>query len=267
MKKRKKLKSCRKQTKSKRKWQKFYFAPSPKISGILIAIVLISYGTAAGLKHLMLETQIFVVERVEVQGLKYLDSGEILKLANIELEQPLYHINVDSVVKNIMKNKYIEAVSVSRNIPSTLLIDIKERTPELFLLDKTIYMVDKNGIILKNKSGIDIKGLPFVTGLAVSELLEDRTPLINTLNLINKIKEVDEALLSFISEAYLQKGHWPVFYLINGGAKVNLGDKEHFKRIFYWSELFNKTDIIDNLPEIRQLDFTFADRVVIEKKG
>jgi len=98
MKKRKKLKNRGKQTKSKRKWQKFYFTPSPKISGILIALVLISYGTAAGLKHLMLETQIFVVERVEVQGLKYLDSGEILKLANIELRQPLYHINVDSVM-------------------------------------------------------------------------------------------------------------------------------------------------------------------------
>jgi cell division protein FtsQ len=267
MKKNKSLKSRGKQTKRRTKWQKFYFAPSPKMSGILIALVLFSYGTTAGLKHLIHETQIFAVEKVEVRNLKYLDSKEILNLAGIEFERPLYHINVDSVVKNILQNKYVEAVSVSRNIPSTLIIDVRERTPELFLLDKTIYMVDKKGIILKSKSGMEKEDLPFVTGLTVTELLADRSPLIDALDLIDKIKEVDETLLSFISEVYLQKEKWPVFYLINGGARLSLGEREHYERIYYWYELFNKTDIIENLPTIKQLDFTFAKRVVIEKKG
>lgn len=262
----KRSKNRRSKNRRKRRLKKFYVAPSPKITGIFIVLVLISLATASGVKHLMYKTEIFKVEKVEITGTNYLDPVEIMNLADIELNKPLFRVNVDSVVSRVMKNKYVRAVSVSRNIPSTLIIDVREIQPALFLLDKIIYMVDDNGMILKNLPGINTEGLPFVTGAGVAGLLKDRTPLLRALDLMNKIREVDETLISYISEVNLKGGGWPVLYLMEGGAKVILGDTGHYQRIYYWSELFRQTDITSKLSKIKELDFTFSDRVAIEYK-
>ncbi|NIT61574.1 MAG: hypothetical protein GWN00_36845 [Aliifodinibius sp.] len=127
-------------------------------------------------------------------------------------------------------------------------------------------MVDETGIILKNLPNMPTQGFPIATGISVKQLLQDRRPLYRALEIINMIKEVDNTLLSFISETHLQKDHWPVLFLNQGGAKVFLGESSHYERIYLWSELFRQSSIVDNLDQIKRIDFTFDDRIVIEYK-
>jgi cell division protein FtsQ len=248
------------------KKRKFYFTPTPKVTGILFGFALIAYSYVFGVKYLKHSTHLFTLEDIKISGLNYLGEDEIKKPVQTEIDKQLYDIQVDKIAKEILKNKYIRAVSVSRNIPSTLLIDIKERTPVLFLLDKSLYIVDETGIILKKLAKMPTQGLPVVTGITVNELLQDREPLYQALEIMNIIKEVDKTLFAYVSEVNLQKDKWPVLFLIQGGAKVILGNSQYYERVYLWSELFRQAPIINKLDQIKKIDFTFSGRVVIEYK-
>jgi hypothetical protein len=252
--------------KYKYRGRKFFFTPTPKATGVLFGLALITYSSAFAVKQLTHNTNLFTVEHIKISGLQYLDEEAVRHLAQVELDKPLYDIQLEKVANNFLKNKYVRAVSVSRNIPSTLRIDIEERKPVMFLLDNSLYMVDETGIILQKLSTIPAEGLLVATGLPVDELLKDRTPLFHALEIVKAIKEVDKFLLEFVSEAQLQKDGWPVLFLIKGGARVVLGDSRHYEKIYAWSQLFQQTSIIDKLDQIKKIDFTFSDRIVIEYK-
>lgn len=254
------------QRRPKARMRRYRFTPTPRATGMLFGVALMAYSSAAGVKHLMYQTDLFVLEKVEISGLKYLEEEDVQKLVQVELQKPLFEIEVERVVNHVLENKYIRAASISRNIPSTLLIDVQEREPVMFLVDGAVYMVDETGIMLKKLPGMPVKDLPIAAGISVAELLKDRRPLYRALEIIEAIKTVDARLLSFVSEAHLQKDHYPILFLNNGGAKVYLGDSNHYERIYVWSELFQQTSITDNLEKIKHIDFTFSDRVVIEYK-
>jgi hypothetical protein len=96
--------------------------------------------------------------------------------------------------------------------------------------------------------------------------LQDREPLYQALEIMNIIKEVDKTLFAYVSEVNLQKDKWPVLFLIQGGAKVILGNSQYYERVYLWSELFRQAPIINKLDQIKKIDFTFSGRVVIEYK-
>lgn len=250
----------------KYRYRKFFFTPTPKVTGVLFGFALIAYSSAFAVKQLIHNTNLFTVEDIKISGLEYLDEEAVRHLGRVELNKPLYDIQLEKVANNFLKNKYIRAVSVSRNIPSTLRIDIQERQPVMFMLDNSLYMVDETGIILQKLSTIPAEGLPVATGLSVNELLQNRKPLYRALEIIKAIKEVDNFLLEFVSEAQLQKDGWPVLFLIKGGARVVLGDSNHYERIYAWSQLFQQSSIVEKLDQIKKIDFTFSDRIVIEYK-
>lgn len=253
--------------KYKYKGRKFFFTPTPKVTGVVFGFALVAYSSAFGIKQLVHNTSLFTLEHIRISGLEYLDEEAVRNLAQMEIDKPLYDIQLDRVANNFLKNKYVRAVSVSRNIPSTLRIDIQERKPVMFMLDNALYMVDETGMILQKLSTVPAKGLPIATGLSVPELLKNRTPLYRGLEIINAIKEVDKFLLEFVSEVQLQKEGWPDLFLMKGGARLVLGDSHQYERIYAWSQLFHKTSIIDKLDQIKKIDFSFSDRIVIEYKS
>lgn len=244
----------------------FHFTPTPKVTGVLFGFALVIYSSSIGIKQLMYKTNLFTLKEIKISGLQYLDESIAKNLVRVELNTPLFKIPVEQVSENVLKNNYIRAASVSRVIPSTLAIDIQERKPVLFLLDNSIYMVDETGIILENLPTIPTTGLPIATGISVEKLLQDRRPLYRALDMIQMIREVDKDLLPFVSETHLQKDHFPILFLVKGGAKVLLGDSNLYQRIYLWSNLFKQSSVVTKLNQIEKIDFTFSDRIVIEYK-
>lgn len=252
---------------SRRKLQKFHFVPTPGLVGLLLVVLLTGYGTNKVLHFLMNDSMLFTVEAIKVSGVQYLSQEEILSLIFIKEGTPLFQVSEEEVTRMILKNPYVRAVSVSRALPATLLIDVQERQPVFYLVDRRIYMVDETGIILLKKPRMPLLKLPIVTGLSVPQMLKDRTPVYNTLNLLKKINEVDPALLGVISEFHFEDGNWPRLYLIRGGAQVELGENHHYQRLYALSELIKKTTLVNELEHIKRIDLTFKDRIIVEQKS
>ncbi len=244
-------------------------APFPRPPHILalVLIAIVGYGFYHFADHLRTESQMFQLREVKIEGNRYIEDQKIIKLADVQLGAKLYQIPIDSVTQKVLEYPYMEGVSVSRSLPSTLIISVQEREPVAYLIDNNIYMIDESGIVLLKKPAMSIENLPLVTGLSVKRILEDRQPLYDALDLIQKIQNVDRTLFQFISEIHMDEVDAPYLYLIQGGAKVEIGSQDIYKRLYLLSEFFKKPDVTRKLKEIKKIDVTYSDRIVVTRKS
>lgn len=242
------------------------FYPTPRMAVKWLLFFAIIYGAVMFGNFLVKKTAFFRISRIEVVGNHYLDDQQILEMAAVDSSLTLFQINAVEISKRILENPYVRGVSITRAFPSTVLISVQERRPVLYLVDRIIYMVDENGGIFKKMPSMPMGGIPIVTGLSVNELNKDKTPLLKALRLKRKIEEVDNSLFSFISEIHIRKDSWPELYLVKGGARVYLGSSHHYERLYLLSQLLNKPSIIAQLPQIKRIDLTFRNRVILRKR-
>ncbi|GEM_PF-2475395 len=242
------------------------FFPTPRVAFFWLLFAISVFGVVKAGRFLVNRTAFFRIGRIEVVGNHYLTRKTILKLAECDSSGTLFQMELPEISKRILSNPYVKGVSVTRALPATLLISVQEREPVLYLVDRIIYMVDNTGLIIKKLPAMPMGSVPIVTGLSVKELRKDKKPLFKALSLKKKIQEVDNTLLSFISEIHIRKDGSPELYLVKGGARVRLGNSHHYERLYVLSELLNTTSIINQLPQLKRIDLTFENRVVLQKK-
>jgi cell division septal protein FtsQ len=240
--------------------------PSPRfVLGVLILAVL-GYGVYRLSTHLIRNSDMFILKKIQVDGNQFIESGDIIRKASLQPGNRIFQIPVKEVSNRVLKNPYLKGVSISRALPSTLIISVQEREPVAYLIDQKIYMIDKYGIILLKKSGMSIKNLPLITGLSVQRLLKDRQPLLDALKLIELINEVDSNLLQFISEIHIDANQPPQLYLVRGGAKVVIGKEKFPERIFILSEFIKTSSFLNKIETVKKIDLTFQGRVILTRK-
>ncbi len=242
------------------------FYPTPRKVFLGVLILGLSYGGLLLGKMLLHQSGLFVVESVKITGNHYIDEKNIQTFANIDLNQSMFDVDLANITDNVLRNSYIRGVSVTRILPSTIQITVQEREPVFYLLDKSIYLVDETGMVLKKLPRMPMGKLPIITGLTLEKVQQDSTLMPAVLSFVKKIYEVDASLIPFISEINYTK-HIPEIVLVNGAARVKLGKTRHYRRLYLLSQLLRKQPVVDKLAKIRSIDLTFADRIVVQQKS
>ncbi len=232
-----------------------------------VLLLLAAAGFHLGVNYLKYQTNLFQVREVRIVGNRYLRSETLQKMIQVKEGTPLFRVDRSRLAARILQNKYVRGVSVQVLLPATLLISVQERQPVLLLADGSLYMVDESGIILKKLPGMPVEGLPLVTGVTVEQLLANRTPLLQVLKLVEKIKEVDPELLNLVSEIHTGPDEWPVLYLVQGGARVELGGANYYQRLYLLSEFLHTQKARRQLKKIKRIDLTFNNKVIVEYKS
>ena len=112
----------------------------------------------------------FTVDTIDVQGNKYFTDEEISNMAHASTGRNIiYKLNKGSMLKYLEKNPYIEEARVYRKLPSTIVINVKERMQVAALTygDKFL-IIDNKGTLLritKTKPKLSI-----VTGFKVKKV-------------------------------------------------------------------------------------------------
>jgi len=239
---------------------------TPGITFTVLLLALLGWGIASGVQYLKHRTQLFMVKEVRVTGLSYLSASRILELAGVQKGVPLFSVSPEEIARRVLENKYVRAVNVRRILPGTVLIAVRERQPVAYLVDRVGYMVDDTGIILRVPRTLKVDELPIITGATVAQLLKDRTPLYRVLQLIAIIQEVDPLMLNFISNFHIGKDGWPELILVDGGARVVLGKEQFYQRLYLISQFLKQQGIERKLRDIRRIDVTFDQRIIVEYK-
>lgn len=241
--------------------------PHPKLIMALLVLAGISYGLFRFSASMVTNSDMFILKQVKVEGNRFITSDEIIKKANLKPGDKIFQIPLDEVTQRIIGIKYLNGVSISRSLPSAIIISVQERQPIAYLIDHKTYMIDQTGIILLKKPGMSLKQLPLITGLSVNSLLKNRQPLLEALKLVEIIKDIDNSLFHLISEIHIDPDYPTQLYLVKGGARVKLGIDDLPKKIFLFSEFLKKDNIINQLETIKLIDLTFNDRVIVTRKS
>jgi len=152
--------------------------------------------------YVLLRSPLFEVQRVVVQGNKYLAEENIRTVANISAGVNIFQLNLTVIADKLKVIPMIKEAHVTRALPSTVVITVTERCPVGLLPSGDGFIeVDKEGIFLQN-AGAGVPGIPIITGIKVdvsspgeaveAERLEDALMMISGLpdEVINKLSEV-----------------------------------------------------------------------------
>lgn len=93
---------------------------------------------------------IFNVKQIKVEGIQRLTEEDIITLSQIQLNENMFKIKISEVTKKIEENTYVQSVNITRELPKTVKITVKEREAQYIIQTENgnVY-VDPNGYIIE----------------------------------------------------------------------------------------------------------------------
>ncbi len=118
------------------------------------AVFLIKYGSLATLLLILIVSAMFSplfnIKTIQVEGNNKITEKEILSLAQVQIDQNIFKLSKYKIKKQIKENAYIDDVTITRKLPSNLIIKVEEREPAYLLEYAGSYLyVDKQGYFLE----------------------------------------------------------------------------------------------------------------------
>jgi cell division protein FtsQ len=129
----------------------------------------------------------FRVRETVVCGCREVTEKEVILLGAVRSSQSLLTLNEELITRRIKANPWIKSVSLGRELPDRLVVQIRERSPiAVIKQDANLYLVDREGIIFKKLGKNDEIDLPVLTGLYKKGKL-DECLLKNARDLLNEL--------------------------------------------------------------------------------
>ncbi|MFB3924455.1 MAG: cell division protein FtsQ/DivIB [Syntrophales bacterium] len=126
--------------------------------GVVFCLLVLAYS-------LVLSASFFQVEKTVVTGCEKVTEKEILELSGLKPSQNILALNTGLMERRIKSNPWIQEVSITRNLPRNLLIEIKERKAvALIRRESTLFFMDENGTVFKKLDAGERADLPILTG-------------------------------------------------------------------------------------------------------
>lgn len=112
---------------------------------VVVGAVLALWGTWAAVSG----SQLFEIKDIEVVGSTRLSADEVIALAALDPGETLLRVDGGEVAARLKSNPWIADAHLSRRIPSTLRIDVKERVPAAVVdTGTTFWFVESSGRVL-----------------------------------------------------------------------------------------------------------------------
>ena len=215
-----------------------------------IIIFVTFFGIIAGLLGLAC-SPIFSIKNVEISGNDHVSETEIRNLLNIREGDNLFLTFNFIIKKRLEPNAYIKDVNVRRNLPDTLLVEVKEREIEfVFAKEDTYYYFDKDGKFLEKSTQpiigkIEIKGYKTeVDKLEINDTFSDED--------LKKLEDINQ----IIKTAEKQQIADLITY-------IDVSDQKDYK-LYLQTE--NKTVHMGNM-EMLEDKMLFVKKIIEKEKG
>lgn len=99
---------------------------------------------------LTLLSPLFNIKTIVVKNNNKVSKEQIISLSQIKLDENIFkYININ-IIENVKENPYIDEVKITRNYPSQIVIEVKERVPEYCLkVGENYAYINTQGYILE----------------------------------------------------------------------------------------------------------------------
>lgn len=100
--------------------------------------------------YFFLHSSVFDVKKIKVSGNQHFTAEQVQKLADLKVGINLFEFRTGKCEEKLEEDPYIEEANISRNLPSGIEIQIKERQEAAVVqIGKQYVLLDRNGIVLQ----------------------------------------------------------------------------------------------------------------------
>jgi cell division septal protein FtsQ len=222
----------------------------------------------------------FLVSEIKVSGNEKIPSEEIIKKAQECLDVNIFRLNAEKLEEKLREDIRLKDVKVRRRLPRCILLDVKEKTPVLWIsLPAGLSHLENCGIcglsidqeIIPLKQEDLSSDLPLVSGIEIkprgrkpSQMPEpyrrwSNVKVEKALEFYELMTRIDPGSLEILAEVNLKDISNLTLYLLPG-IKVMMGQDDFEKK---WRRVRTILAVEAKIKNLTCLDLRFDDQVVL----
>ena len=239
---------------------------------LLCAIAILAV-LVTGIRYWLQNSDVFRITQVEITGASILtedDISDLIPIHEIEQNQRIFDIDVESYKKKIEAHPYIAFASLGRKFPKTLKIELSERIPVAYLILDKIYLVDKEGYLLPKITGKEkFADCPVITGITVSkpilgsQIQNER--LLNGLSFLQKFEVYLPDFKNEISEIHYNKNGEITMFMSENGVKIEFGLDDFERKLLKLRYFITHYESNYRLNNLLYINLNYRDQVIIKE--
>lgn len=198
----------------------------------------------------------FRLQEIIVTGNYHLDAEDIVKSLHIGKGDPILNVHSRNIDHELNQNPWIKNVSVKKQLPGTLLIDIEEAVPKALLrVAKKMYLIDRDGAILEEIKADGMLFLPVINGIST----KNRKGISEAMKLVDVLNRKHV----FADRESVEIGIEPYGLTMNiDGEFIKVGYGRYAEKFERWTAL--EPEIRRRGEPIKYVDLRFKDSVIIK---
>lgn len=177
-------------------------------------------------------TPLFQVNGFDIEGNFSLTDEKVIALSGIEPGDNIFYANLRSARRSLRDNPFVEDVTIRRNLPDRISVQLKERRSVGYIVTTDGYIqVGEDGRLLAIQQSLSNYSLPVISGVELSEL-----PAIGGFIKNEKLKQAlevlqhcDQTLLNNIAELNVGQDYYILAYT-NQKVEVRLGGLDNIEQ-------------------------------------
>lgn len=241
-----------------------WFVRSLLVLGLGVALL---WGGRYSLRHL----DIFTLKHIEVLGNpRTLQKEQIVQKADLQLGVNLFAVNLAEVQSRLLQHDFFKVVSISRRLPTTLIIKINEYYPEFILNTGRFYYVDEGGDIFKDITETkDRRDLEVLSGFSEDMILADP---IEVKKMIEAAVQLKKQYLqsSFaqnfgLSEVVYEKNFGFILYPEKKKYSIKVGLKDFSEKLKKLDQAWGKIE--SSKVQLSSIDLNYPGKILLTLKG
>ena len=194
-----------------------------RLRGLVLAggLVLVLLASAVWATH----SPAFRLRDVSVSGQRHLSAAEVERLAGLSSATNVFWTSPAGLARRLERSPWIASARISRSLPSTLRISIRERTPVAVLPGRQKEVVAADGVVLEPASRTAAATLPLIVagGRAVGP--QSAGAAAQTRLALGAVGELDPFVRRQIATVSVGTGPVPdVVLKLRSGTLVHFGD-------------------------------------------
>ncbi|MDW7675709.1 MAG: cell division protein FtsQ/DivIB, partial [Bacillota bacterium] len=214
--------------------------------------------------YFFLQSPFFAVDKIYVAGTQRLTVNEVLSLAQVQPGENILKLKSQRIKELLMTHPWIREAEINITLPSTVTINVIERRAEaVLIIESNYYVVDDEGIVMRQIQNLAEILLPTITGLNISHQVNEGDKLVSkeANTALTTLAALPEDLKNNVSELSVSDG---LNLFLTGGMEIKLGgDEKIADKLKMLSDIYNNTDE-QILDQIKYIDLRFTGPPIIK---
>jgi cell division protein FtsQ len=140
-----------------------------KVMSAVVAVAAVT-GFFILIHEIVTQCDYFAAEKVTIEGTRRLTHEQVARQARVHIGDNILSVNLSLVRRRLLAHPWIAGAEVSREIPSRLIIRVKEHAALAVVDFGQKFLINHQGRIFKAWDPAEAQNLPVISGLNLSDL-------------------------------------------------------------------------------------------------